>query len=219
MAKTQDQLVTILGSAYFQPIADLIDRLLKKQRRRPDRIQSGMRENGYSAACVLLLVAMFESYVSRLRYIHGSKFNNSKHTALYVVFTAFPKLRHKNALTEVYVLRDLLTHSHLWEIEYEWGGSVPMKLINAKRHPGYGDTKFADRVNPKTQRTKALRLSAIPTRVDRTDVLKVFGTIWKTLLQFENANRSQCYVSHLNVQFRGQLVLFSSLYEELESAL
>jgi hypothetical protein len=76
-------------------------------------------------------------------------------------------------------------HGHLWEIEYEWGGSVPMALLDAKMHTAYGDKKFKARVNVKTQRTKALGLSVLPSRVDRTDLLKVFDTIWKTLVVLE----------------------------------
>ena len=218
MPRHREKLVTVLGSAYFDPVADLIDRLTKLPKSRPNRIQSGHRESGYTASCVLLLVAMFESYVSRVRFIQGSKVQNSTRSAVDVVLSVFPKLRHQKALQDVYVLRDLLMHSHLWEIEYEWGGPVPMVLVDAKMHAAYGDKKFSARVNAKTQRTKALGLSVFPSRVDRTDLLKVFDTIWKTLLVLETGDRFQCYVSHLHVRYRGKSVLFSSLRDELRSA-
>ena len=156
MPRHRDQLVTILGSAYFDPIADLIDRLTKSPRQRPNRIQSGHHESGYAASCVLLLVAMFESYVSRLRFAQGTKIKDSTRAAVDVVLSVYPKLRHQKALQDVYVLRDLLMHGHLWEVEYEWGGPVPMALIDAKMHAAYGDKKFKARVNDKTHRTKAL---------------------------------------------------------------
>ena len=219
MPRTPGQLVTILGADYFQPIADLVDRLTKRSARRPDRVQAGSRESGYSASCVLLLVAMFESYVSRLRYMQGGRIPNNKRNAVDVIQIAFPKLRNQRALQDVYVLRDILIHAHLWEIDYEWGGPVPMVLKAARQHPASGDEKFKKRVNFKTYRTKALGLSVFPTRVNRSDLLKVFETIWKILGVMENANRSQCYVSQQNVQYRGRLVLFSSLQSELSSAL
>jgi hypothetical protein len=93
-----------------------------------------------------------------------------------------------------------------------------MVLKSATLHPAYGDKKFHARVNRTTYRTKALELSAFPTRVDRRDLLKVFDTLWKTLLRFEAQNRFQCYVSHLHVQFRGKTVLFGFLQDELKRA-
>ena len=218
MARGRNKLVTILGSAYFEPIADLIDRLTKPKRSRPNRIKSGEHESGYAASCVLLLVAMFESYASRLRWVQGARVPDSTRSAVDVVLTVFPKLRHRKALQDVYVLRDLLMHGHVWEVEYEWGGPVPLKLLSATMHTAYGDKKFRSRVNMNTHRTKALGLSVFPSRVDRTDLVKVFETIWKTLLVLEADNRFQCYVSHLHVRYRGKLVLFSSLAAELRSA-
>lgn len=218
MPRHREKLVTILGSAYFDPIADLIDRLTRSPKNRPTRVQSGYYESGYAASCVLLLVAMFESYVSRVRFVQGSKVRDSTRSAVDVVLSVFPKFRHRKALQDVYVLRDLLMHGHLWEIDYEWGGPVPMVLIDARMHAAYGDKKFKARVNANTHRTKALRLSVFPSRVDRTDLLKVFDTIWKTLLVLEAGDRFQCSVSHLHVRYRGKSVLFSSLRDELRSA-
>jgi hypothetical protein len=216
MPRGRETLVTIVGSAYFEPIATLIEKITSRPQLRTNRIKSGHDENGFSVSAVLLLVAMFESYVSRLRYKQGPSFPNHR-KAVDVTLTVFPKLRHKRALWDVYVLRDLLTHGHLWEIDYEWGGSVSMQLLGARLHPAYGDNKYKDRVNMTTHRTKALGLSAFTSRVDRTDAKKLFETIWKTLLVFEAADLNQCGVSHLHVRYRGRNVLFSSLISELTS--
>jgi len=94
-----------------------------------------------------------------------------------------------------------------------------MVLRGAVKNAASGDKKYLQRVNLGTRRTKALRLNVIPTRVDRTDVLKVFDTIWKTLLVFEATDRFQCYVSHEHVRFRGKTRLFSELRTEIASAL
>ncbi len=219
MPRHTESLVTVLGTAYFQPITDLIERLLRRKPHRPNRVKSQHDENGYSAATVLLLVAMFESYVSRVRFVQPSRIKNSTRSALDVVLSVFPRLRHRVALEEVYVLRDLLMHSHLWEIEYEWGGPVAMVLKKATLHPGYGDKKFRSRVNMTTYRTKALGLAVLPLRIDRRDLLKVFDTLWKTLLRFEAQDSNQCGVSYSHVRFRGQSVLFGSLRDEIERAL
>ncbi|TKS63591.1 MAG: hypothetical protein EWM73_01299 [Nitrospira sp.] len=219
MPRHPEKLVTVLGSAYFQPITDLVERLIQMKRARPTRVQSAYNESGYAAAGVLLLVAMFESYVSRVRFAQPKLVADATRIAPDVVLSVFPKLRHRKALEDVYVLRDLLMHGHLWEIEYEWGGPVPMVLKSATLHHAYGDKKFRRRVNSTTHRTKALSLSAFPSRVDRRDLLKVFETLWKTLLRFEAQDRFQCYVSHLHVRFKGKPVLFADLQGKIKSAL
>jgi len=219
MARRKDTIVSILGSSYFQPIANLIDHWLERPHHRPNRVQSGYYEHGYAASVILLLVAMFESYVMRLRYVQGSKVPSTARNALDVVFSLFTRLRHRKALIDVYVLRDSIFHNHLWEIEFSWAGSPSMVLHRASKHPASGDKKYTARVNPQTRRTKALGVNVVPTRIDRRDVLKTFETVWKTLLLFETQNRSQCYVSHERVRYRGKNLLFPEVIGQLRSAL
>lgn len=219
MVRKMETLVSILGSSYFQPIANLVERWKVFTHHRPNKVQSGFYEHGYASSVILLLVAMFESYVVRLRFVQGSKIPATAPTALDVVFAAFPRLRHRKALIDVYVLRDSIFHNHLWEIALSWGGSPTMVMHAASKHPAFGDKKYTARVNYTTRRTRALGLNVVPTRVDRRDVLKVFGTIWKTLLIFEAQNRSQCYVSHEHVRFAGKTVPFPDVLGQLRSAL
>jgi hypothetical protein len=214
MARTRDSLVSILGSSYFKPIADLLDRWLSQPSHRPNAVQSGYYEHGYAASTILLLVAMFESYLVRVRYIQRPAVPATLRSAIDVLLHLYPRLRHRKALIDVYVARDAIFHNHLWEIEYSCG-SPTMVLHGAVKDPAFGDRKYSARVNPATRRTKALGISVVPTRVDRRDVKKVFETVWKTLLFLEHKNRNQCYVSHLHVRFRGKTVLFSDLLQYL----
>jgi hypothetical protein len=138
-----------------------------------ERCASGYHEHGYAASVILLLVAMFESYVVRVRYIQRPGVPATLRSAIDVLLYLYPKLRHRKALTDVYVARDAIFHNHLWEIEYSWGGSPSMMLYGAVKDPAFGDKKYLARVNPTTRRTKALGISIVPTRVDRRDVKKV----------------------------------------------
>ena len=219
MARSKETLVSILGSSYCQPIANLVERWKAFTPHRPNKVQSGFYEHDYASSVILLLVAMFESYVVRLRFVQDSKVPPNARTALDVVFALFPRLRHRKALIDVYVARDSIFHNHLWEIEYSWRGLPGMVLDAATKHPAFGDKKYDARVNPKTRRTRALGVNVVPTRVDRRDVLKVFDTIWKTLLVFEAQNRFQCYVSHENVRFSGKTVPFPDVIGQLRRAL
>lgn len=215
MTRPTEKQISILGSSYFQPISDLLEHWLKRPRHRTNAVQSGYYESGYASSVILLLVAMFESYIVRLRYVQKNKIPNNMRSALDVLLQLYPKLRHRKAITEVYVLRDAIFHNHLWEIEYSWGGAPAMVLHGAVKAPAFGDKKYNARVNPNTRRTKALNLSIVPTRVNRVDARKVFETIWKTLLFLESKDRFQCYVSDTHVRFRGKTWLFGELCSEL----
>jgi hypothetical protein len=217
VSKGQSNLVTIIGEAYFQPIADLVDGWLRRPPSAPNKVQSNFYEHGYAAAVVLLLVAMFESYVSRLLYLSCAKVPKNAH-AIQVVREIIPRLRHKKALEDVYVLRDVLIHNHLLEIDYEGGGSPLMVLKEARKHPAYGNRRYEARVNVAKLRTKALGLSVNPIRVNRRDVLAVFDIIWKTLLSFEAKYPSRFAVSYQRVRFRGDSTLFHELRDQLKTA-
>ena len=66
----EDQLVAITGSAYFQPIADLLDKLLSLPNQDPNEVKVSNREVGYSVSVIALLVVLLESYAMRARYIN-----------------------------------------------------------------------------------------------------------------------------------------------------
>lgn len=218
MTSKKKNLVSILGDAYFQPIADLIDRWFSRPRPKSNAVQSGYYENGYSVSVILLLVAMFESYVVRVRYLNKGTVPNNLRSAIDVLFHVYPSFRSKKALADVYVLRDAVFHNHLWEIEFSLGGSPAMVMHRAEKHPAFGDKKYTDRVNTETRRTKALKLSIVPTRVNRTDARKVFETIWKTLLFLEKKDINQCPVSYMHVRYRGKSVPFGDIVDEFKKA-
>lgn len=207
--------ISILGSAYFQPIADLIDHMLSHGMLRSNAVQSGYFENGYAASIVLLLVAMFESYVVRARFVLRPRDVANRCPVVNVLLRLYPKLPNKKALEDVYVLRDAIFHNHLWEIEYSISKHGHMIYRKAAKDPDSGDRKHAARVNPSTRRTKTLKLHAVPTCIDRQDVKKVFATLWTLLIFLESKNRNQCYVSHVHVKYRRKRILFSELLEDL----
>ena len=67
-ADFQGDMITVVGSAFHQPIADLIEKLAARKHKSSDGYMVGHFENGYCASIVILLVLAFESYVSRISY-------------------------------------------------------------------------------------------------------------------------------------------------------
>ena len=72
MSEGKDQLISIVGTAYFQPIADLLNHLMSYPYSEPNDVQTGRRENGYSASICILAVVCFESFLMRVRYKNKS---------------------------------------------------------------------------------------------------------------------------------------------------
>ena len=100
--------VTVVASAYFQPIADLIQNLLRKEPGGPFPGGSGVRENGYLASIVVLLVAMLESYTSRLRFVRNGEVTAGGRSTPDLLMDYFPDPPTKDELLEIFLLRNVV---------------------------------------------------------------------------------------------------------------
>lgn len=109
--------ITIVGSAYLQPIADLLDRLLKRSVSGVGPGGTSMHENGYSAALVVLLVAVLESYTARLRFVRGGEVVAGNLSTPDLLAKYFPALPTKEELVEVFLVRNVLAHNHVWHLD------------------------------------------------------------------------------------------------------
>lgn len=78
MPPNRENLVTVLGTAYFQPISDLIGRLLRHKPHRPNRVQSSYAEHGYRnllISAVTLLIATISPLIATAADIYLEKHN------------------------------------------------------------------------------------------------------------------------------------------------
>jgi hypothetical protein len=85
--------ISVIGSAYLQPIADLLENLLDKPISGKGPAGSSMHENGYSSALIVLLVTLIESYTARLRFVRRDEEisgNVSTPELLSKYFSTFP---------------------------------------------------------------------------------------------------------------------------------
>lgn len=216
MTKSTETIVSILGSGYLQPIADLADRSLRWPATKRNAVKAMYYDNIYSTSIILLLAATVESFAVRLRYLSPPLPKGTNLTVANYFKHVFPGFRLNKALTEVFVLRDAIFHNHLWEVEFTW---LPMTLKSATLVPHKEDSKFRAVIDTKNRRTRNLRLHLVPTRVDRRDALKALDVVWKTLLFLEKQDRSICYVSAHNVPFRGRMRPFTEVRDALANSL
>ena len=202
MATSRERIVTVIGSSYFQPMADLLDRWLARRRPRPNATQAGYYENGYAASFIVLLVAMLESYVARIRFRRKAALPPDPASIPNLLLHVFPDIPNHDELLEVFVVRNAIIHNHLWEIDFSPGRTYPMVVRQATRDPADGTTtSYKNCVSEKLRRTKKLRLTVNPIRVDRKDAANVFRVIWDTLLFIESKDLDLCSVSQLGVRY------------------
>jgi hypothetical protein len=206
--KSKDKIITVIASAYFEPISDLLNNLLKRSNGRVNDVQTSIVENGYCVALCILLVACFESYIMRDIYFKKDAKIKTPLQYLRKYHNNFPYLEE---VTECYVIRDLLLHNHIWEIEHS---SIGFKIINSSIMPFSGDTKFEDNVDLSNRVTNKLKLNIIPTRINRTDVKQVLKTIWESLNYFSTCKDSEIYLTFIVVIFDGRVHNFKEVYEK-----
>ena len=215
----EGQLVTIIGSDYFQPIADLLDKLLSLSNQDTNEVKVSGREVGYSASVIVLLAVLLESYAMRVRYINRTTLPIKRISVPRYLKSLYSDFDMTDEVTEVFIVRDVIVHNHLWEIDFTWEDESVMKLVKAEKEASSGDCKYHDHVDVSSRKTKTLGLNVVPVKVGKRDVYEVFQIVWKTLLFLENKDRNQCYVSHLYVKYRGNAAKFGELLKELSAVI
>jgi hypothetical protein len=213
----KEQLISIIGSSYFQPLTDLWLGLVACPLADPNEVQAARSENGYSASLCILAVTCLESYLMRVRFKnHTHRAAREKHP-LDFLKSLYPDFSAQAALTEVFVLRDALVHNHLWSVDYTWDDESPMKLLKASLDSISGDSKFIACVDMLAKTTRLLQLNVMPIRVSRREFAKVVGVVWDTLLFLESKGRDLCYVSHIFVKRDGASVRFEEVVGEMRA--
>lgn len=211
-----DDVVTVIGSAYFQPIADLVQNLLHKEPGGPFPGGSGVRENGYAASIVVLLVAMLESFTARVRFVRNSEPVVGSCSTPDLLSKYFPDLPTQEDLVEVFLLRNVVVHNHIWHLDVS-NYEAELRTISTPQDLGFQTNKhYPDVVDVPKRRTRKLGLNVNPVAVDRRDVLTVFQVIWKTLEFMSKGNFGHTPLAGRTVGFFQKHRQFDELIGELE---
>jgi len=206
----QRDYVSVLSSGLFQPIADLFHLMDQRLPAGPNEVQASPAENGQAASIIVLGVLVLESVLNRTRYV--DKVGAEK---------PLDTLRRLGAgnlaedAEELFVLRDVIAHNHLWVATFHWDDQGEMRLDSAEILPGYGDKKFKRVVDPDTRRTRRLGLDVFPTRVHRFTAILVLKKCAEILSFLENSNRHYVYLEPVTVQLETEFIPFYRWVDEL----
>ena len=110
-------IISVVGTSYLQPISDLLEKLLKRPVERQGPAGTGHHENGYSAAIIVLLVTVLESYAARLRFVRVEEETAGNLSTPALLAAYFPALPTREELIEVFLCRNVLAHNHIWHLD------------------------------------------------------------------------------------------------------
>jgi hypothetical protein len=219
----RNTIITVAGSAYLQPVLDLTASLLRNAPRKVVAGRVGGLENGYAISIVLLLVVALESWVGRVSYLQsqlpkGGKLKPYKRSVPDYIASLRKSFRLQRSLTDVFVLRDVIAHGHVWELEISDHETHTQVLHKAKLLSGYGDDKHKKTLVTSTRRSSALGLSLVPSAVGTREVAKVIDVIWRTLDFLAKRNLIERAAFTYQGRFNGRLYDFWELRQALKNA-
>jgi hypothetical protein len=208
--------ITVVGSSYLQPIADLLERLLKRPVSGAGPSGVSGYENGYSASIVVLLVALLESYVARLRFVRRTENIPGHLSTSELLAKFFPALPTREHLVEVLLVRNVLAHNHIWHLDVSEFEELGAPTLATPQELGFQTNKHYEQVvDIGSRKTCLLRLNVSPTSVDRSDVRKVFDVVWKTLEFMQAQNYGHTPLAGSTVGFRMKRRQFAELLKEI----
>jgi hypothetical protein len=214
------QIITIIGTQFYQPIADLSSKLVSRQYHKPDRVGSNYYVGGYSAAIILLLAASIESVVQRDRYFYLKTKPTSKPSSVVRIYSKeILHYRRHMHLQEVFDVRNSIAHNHIWEVEFL---TPPMGGFRHKKSqivPGSHRLGKVPPPNTRIPRTRRIKLNLQPNRLDRTDVVKVMFANLHVLAHLLIRGNSPINYSDDIVGFKRKRIPFSDLLLEIRNTL
>ncbi len=212
MTKPEEQgYVSVIGHAFIEPMLSLVENLESWQPAIPNALQTGQRENGHSLATIVLAALLFESALNRTSYVRNEKNVGPNY---------FKSVSSNQGLTdeleEIYAVRNVIAHNHIWEAKFVWDDSGDMQFTELpKLREGYGDNRHLKVMDPKTRKSRLLTMNMFPSRIWRRDAYIALKTIAKGLNQLESIDRRYFYLTPHHFRFQGKTVTFNQIIENL----
>lgn len=209
--------LTVVGPNYFQPIADLLDKMLSLRPVAKNHHGVGYRENGYALSIIVLLVTVLESYTSRLHFSRREEIRNMSVPDL--LAHLFRDLPNHLEIQDVFLVRNSIIHNHVWHVQDAMPPEAQGTTISAPPELSFHvNQHYAPLIDTTTRRTKLLSLNASPSSVNQADVLVVFQVVWATLTFMNSKSFADTPLAGGQVCFQDGRLHFSDLIERLRNA-
>lgn len=204
--------ITVIGPNLMQPICTMLEKLIELPKEEGETMSRRPDERGYSISICLLLAVMTESFIMRARYLNSQNPASSERTPAKFISTKYPGLSLLDELVEIFIIRDVIAHNHLWKIESTGDTNIWMDLLNKEIDPLTEiqmDKKYNQLVDVDSGTTKNLGLHVIPTQINRTDVVKVLKVVIDTLKYIDNKENFALGALNNYVMFHKDFINFT----------
>lgn len=172
-----ENLLTIVGTSYIDMIVPQFlnksfDAYSKKDFSKK-QFQVSMHENTFATAGIVLTAIGIEAYRNRIYALDKKvvkKVANDICIALQKKEGKFPAEIFENYLNEIFVLRDVIVHNHVYNVKVKFDEDWDMVGHTQALIKGYGDDKFKKLVSTRTKKTKSLFLNIQPSKIGFEDL-------------------------------------------------
>jgi len=213
---TEQTYSTLIGKNLLIPMVKLLETLKLSGVRSVNEVQTSPFENGYATAIILLAIVILESMLNQTRYVMG-KASKGKGDNVQAFFKSnFPDSGFYDKVVELFVVRDVIAHSHIWDAKIKWDKDYALRLVSANLLEGFGDKKFNNVIDEHERITKLLGINLFPTRICWSDIVTVLRTVIEILLFLEQKDRRYVYISDEDVEFDGDELKFVDLINDLK---
>lgn len=180
----KEKLITVVTTEYIELLViDLLERAFDVYKRRSykgrHRLVS-ILENTFSTAGILLTVVAIEGWANRIQYLLKDRSRPPRPSVfLSKTFkkhkTGFPEENFLKLTDEVFSLRDVIAHNHIFELAVTKNASYDLLSQRQKLLPQYGDPKLIANVNKYNRKTHFWRLNTQPSKIGFEDLFKVLA--------------------------------------------
>jgi hypothetical protein len=204
--------VSTVFSNLIEPITELYTRMLHRCGSvEPNQVQTSPAENGYAIAIIALATFLLEGACGPARYGSGLDQRRSASDTLRDLGATYLADR----IEEVFVVRDVIAHSHLWTANMSWDENGLQFQSEPERLPAYGDKKFERLVDPRSRTTRRLGLDVFPPRIHRHTAITALKECVKALQFLESKDRRFVYLTPIHVQIGGDEIQFYKWVRQL----
>jgi hypothetical protein len=203
-------IISNVSTSLFEALFRLLEILDSSEAQAPNEVQANSVENGLSCSIIILIVTIIDSFIGRAKYMtHVSPKGSS--IEYFRTLTGNDHLA--TDLEEMYAIRDVIVHNHLWKGEVRWRpGDYQLEYTSPpKLSEEFGDWKFRKVLDVSSRMSRVLNLNLVPIRIWRRDAYIVIKKMADVLLAIESRDRNYAYVSHLSFLYKNELKDFAEI--------
>lgn len=220
--RRKQKLVTVISTNYVEHIVPgFLKRSFEiycKKDFAKKAFQVSVLENTYATAGVVLTVLGIEAYRNRIYYLEKQKVGKNLARDISTAFknksSSFLDQEFEKLLTEVFILRDVIVHNHIYEVDVFTDSAWEMLGHRQKLLEGYGDERkrFGGFVTERTRKTKSLGFNVQPAKVGFEDLFTLL-VIYDLFIGVSNKLFPNSYVPfHFSHKLNGSWINNLSTY-------